>query len=67
VENLSKIFLELESGLMIIMDGQNLVDKVHMLNLLLSQKQINLQRVNYIDLRFKEPVMGMKEEKAVGR
>ena len=60
VVNLSQIDLYLSNTLRVILDGENLDRKMDMLALILSQRQLNLSRVKYIDLRFNEPAIGEK-------
>jgi len=48
------------SALKGIVDQNNLFDKIQMLSLMLSQAKLKLDEINYIDLRFKEPIIGKK-------
>lgn len=60
VSNLSMIPLNLNNGLQVIMDQEQVKYKVRQLDIVLNQLQLDLKEVNYIDLRFKEPVLGTK-------
>ena len=62
VENLSQITLSMTDGLKIIFDQEALDQKIPVLSLLLSQGQLSLSEIKYIDLRFKEPIIGKKTE-----
>ena len=60
VTNLSQIEFYLTDTLKVIVDQNNIFDKIQMLSLMLSQAKLKLEEVNYIDLRFKEPIIGRK-------
>ncbi len=60
VNNLSKIYLRFSNGLNVIVDRDNLKKKANVLGILLSQGKLDLKKVRYIDLRFKDPVIGKK-------
>ncbi len=60
VDNLSKINLYLSNNLKIILDGERVEQKMRTLDVVLSQAQLNLSEVNYIDLRFHDPIIGKK-------
>ena len=60
MENLSKIYLTLTNDLEVMIDGDNLSQKVRVLGVVLSSGKLNLKTVKYVDLRFKEPVIGKK-------
>ncbi|MFT7539028.1 MAG: cell division septal protein FtsQ, partial [Lysobacterales bacterium] len=60
LKDISKINLYLSTELRIILDGDKLDKKIQVLNLVLTQKELNLKDVKYIDLRFKEPILGRK-------
>ncbi|MBF0521668.1 MAG: cell division protein FtsQ/DivIB [Candidatus Omnitrophica bacterium] len=60
VENPARICLNLTNGLQVIVDEDKLEEKIELLGLMLSQGNLNLNRIKYIDLRFKEPVLGTK-------
>ena len=60
VENLSKVDLILTNQLNVIVDKDRLDEKIKMLGLVLSQAAFDLKEVKYIDLRFKEPILGKK-------
>lgn len=59
VNNLSKIYLYL-NNIEVIVDRFNLEEKVETLGLLLSDAGLPLEDVNYLDLRFKEPIINKK-------
>ena len=56
----SEIYFYLSNGLKIILDDENIEKKLHILSLLLTQITADLDTVRYIDLRFKEPIVGKK-------
>ncbi len=60
VENLSKISLSVGNNFQVILDREHVKQKFKTLELMLSQSKIDLETVKYIDLRFKEPVVGKK-------
>ncbi len=60
VQNLSKIGIYLSKDLMVFVDSDKVNRKIKILNLVLSQGQLDLKTVKYIDLRFKEPIIGKK-------
>lgn len=60
VTNLSQIEFYMTDTLKVIVDQNNLFDKIQMLSLMLSQAKLKLDEINYIDLRFKEPIIGKK-------
>lgn len=60
VANLSKINFQLKNGLKVIIDKDKIEKNIKILALILSQKQIDFNAVKYIDLRFKEPILGKK-------
>ncbi len=60
VSNLSEIHFFLSNNLKIIVDQDRLEHKLKMLALVLSQTKLEKDNVGYIDLRFKEPVLGKK-------
>jgi cell division septal protein FtsQ len=60
VENLSKIYLEMSNGLQVIVDKDGIDRKIKILNIVLSEGRIDIEEVKYIDLRFKEPILGKK-------
>ncbi len=57
---LSKTSFFIGSELQIILDQNDIDQKLDMLALLITQKKLNFREVKYIDLRFKEPVVGRK-------
>jgi len=60
IGNLSKIYLALSNGLNVIVDREEIAQKIRVLSVILSKGELDLKRVEYIDLRFKEPVIGKK-------
>lgn len=60
VRNLSKIYVGLSNKLDIILDREKIPVKVGKLAVVLSQNNLDFRKINYIDLRFKEPVIGQK-------
>lgn len=60
VENLSKMLLVLSNKLEVIVDREKIDQKFHILGFVLSQGKLNMNEVKYIDLRFKEPIIGKK-------
>ncbi len=60
VGQLSKIFLHLDKDVKAIIDDQKINYKVKVLGVVLTQGNLDLNEVNYIDLRFKEPIIGKK-------
>lgn len=60
VDNLLSVAFYLSNNLKIIVDKNDIGRKMDMLALVLSQNQLNTEQVKYIDLRFKEPILGTK-------
>lgn len=60
ISNTSKIFIYLSSDLKIIMDKENMTKKIKQLSLVLSQGHVSSRDAKYVDLRFKEPIIGTK-------
>ena len=60
--NLSKIDLSVGENMHVILDQDNTQDKIEMLQMLISANKIDLNKVRYIDLRFKEPVIANNTE-----
>jgi len=56
-ENLSKIDLLVGENMHVILDQDDTQDKIELLQMLISSNKIDLNKVKYIDLRFKEPVI----------
>jgi cell division septal protein FtsQ len=61
IENLSKILLTLSNGLDVMVDRGNIGQRMKVLGVVLSQDQLDLKQINYVDLRFKEPIIGKKK------
>jgi len=55
--NLSKIDLLVGENMHVILDQDDTQDKIGLLQMLISANKIDLNKVKYIDLRFKEPVI----------
>ena len=55
--NLSKIDLMVGENMHVILDQEDTQDKIELLQMLISGNKIDLNKVKYIDLRFKEPVI----------
>jgi cell division septal protein FtsQ len=60
IGNLSKINFSFVSGLDIIIDQYKIEQKINKLGVLMSEGNLNKKEISYIDLRFKEPVLGKK-------
>lgn len=60
VNNLSKIHVWIGDNLNIILDQEEIPEKLKMLEIVLSQSKLERENIRYIDLRFKEPVVGKK-------
>jgi cell division septal protein FtsQ len=60
VENLSKIYFTLSNDLQVILDRNNIAQRIKVLGVVLSQGKLDMKHVKYIDLRFKEPIIGKK-------
>lgn len=60
--NLSQVEFYLTDTLKVIVDQNNIPEKIQMLSWMLSQAKLKLEEINYIDLRFKEPIIGKKNE-----
>lgn len=59
--NLSRIQATLANQLKIILAGDKVDQKIMMLGILIKQSGIKPEDINYIDLRFKEPIISKKE------
>jgi len=60
IENLSKINFTLSNHLNVIIDRDKIAQKIRVLSIVLAQDRLNLKDVKYVDLRFKEPILGKK-------
>jgi cell division septal protein FtsQ len=60
VTNLSEIVCQLSNDVSAILDWDRIPEKMDILGLVLSKAQLDLKEVKYIDLRFKEPIIGKK-------
>lgn len=61
INNLSKIYLFLSNELKIILDEDIMPSKIKQLGLLLVQNSFDFKQVKYVDLRFKQPILGGKQ------
>lgn len=61
VLNLSEVFLTLNSNLIIKVDKDHVEQKIKLLGFMLSRGDLELSQIKYIDLRFKEPVLGKND------
>ncbi len=61
--NLSYIQCELANGMKIIFADDKIQQKIAMLGIVVSQGKIKPEEINYVDLRFKEPILNQKEKK----
>lgn len=60
VSNLSKVEMLLSNDLLIILDQDNISRRIAVLGIIITQGQVDIGDVKYIDLRFKEPILGKK-------
>ena len=60
VDNLKEIDLHLSSGLKIIVDKTDIERKMDTLALVLARNRLDTELVKYIDMRFKDPILGTK-------
>ncbi|MBN1870738.1 MAG: cell division protein FtsQ/DivIB [Candidatus Omnitrophica bacterium] len=60
VENLSKIYLTLSNDLQVVLDRDDIAQKIRVLEVVLSPGMLDMKEVKYVDLRFKEPIIGKK-------
>ncbi len=60
VSNLSQINFYISDDLRIIMSEEGIYRQLRMLSLVLPQARAELAKTKYIDLRFKEPILGKK-------
>lgn len=60
VENMSKIIFSVSDKLDVIIDRDDIAQKIRVLSVVLAQDTLNLKEVKYVDLRFKEPIIGKK-------
>jgi len=60
VGNLSQIRVALSNGVNVIMDRDHIQTKVRNLGILMAEGNLRWNEINYIDLRFKEPLLGQK-------
>ncbi len=62
VSNLSRINCDFSNNLRVIMDRDRISQKVRKLGVLFSEGHIDFNEVEYIDLRFREPLLGKKQQ-----
>lgn len=60
IESLSKINVSLSNKLYVIFDANKIDEKVKVLGLILAQGKVDPKEAKYVDLRFKEPIVGKK-------
>jgi cell division septal protein FtsQ len=60
IQGLSRVDVFLANKLNIIFDAAKIDQKVRILGLILAQGKVELKETKYIDLRFKEPIVGKK-------
>ena len=60
VDNLKEIDFRLSNGLKIIVDKTDIERKMDTLALVLARNRLDTEQVKYIDLRFKDPILGTK-------
>lgn len=60
VSQLSKITIGLSNKLLVVIDTDKVDQRMKLLSVILAQKAINLSEAKYVDLRFKEPIVGKK-------
>jgi len=60
ISNPSKILFSLDNGLQVIIDQDDIAQKIRVLSVVLAQDALDFKDIKYIDLRFKEPIIGKK-------
>ncbi|MCA9395469.1 MAG: cell division protein FtsQ/DivIB [Candidatus Omnitrophica bacterium] len=60
IDQSSKIMVYLDRDIKAILDDQRVDRKINVLGFVLTQGNLDLREVNYIDLRFKDPIIGKK-------
>jgi len=60
LNNTSKVSLTLQNDLAVYLERDNLFRKTEILGVILNDPKVDLKDVKYIDLRFKEPIIGKK-------
>jgi cell division septal protein FtsQ len=60
VERLSQIEMILNNGLKVIVDTDNVRNKMSMLGVVLTEVNFDLNDTEYVDIRFKQPIRGKK-------
>lgn len=60
IANMSKIYFTLTSGLQVIIDKDDVAQKMRILSVILAQDALDFKDIKYVDLRFKEPIIGKK-------
>ena len=61
VSNLSRINCQISNHVQVILDRERIPQKIRKLGVLLSEGHIDFTDVQYIDLRFREPLLGKKQ------
>ena len=61
VTQLSKIAVRVTGDVTVFLDRDKIVQRVTTLGILLREGDLDLAQISYIDLRFKEPILGKKE------
>ncbi len=61
VANVSEVFLTLNNNLVIKVDKDHTEQKIKLLGFMLSRGDLELSQIKYIDLRFKEPILGKND------
>ncbi len=67
IESLAKINLCLSNNLNVIIDSQRVEDKLKLLTFVLTHGGIRLEEIQYIDLRFQEPILSKKIDPLLGK
>ena len=60
IANLSEIYFYILDNLRIVIDQEDVGHQLQLLGLVLSQAKIDTNKVRYVDLRFKEPILGKR-------
>ncbi len=58
--NLSKINVHILNNVVVILDDEAIKEKLKMLEIVFTQGKPDLSKIKYIDLRFKEPILGKR-------
>ena len=60
VENSSMIYFTTLNNIKIIIDKNEIEQKINILGIMLAQAKLDLAQIKYLDLRFREPTIGQK-------